>query len=131
MKHLLNIVAVAIGLVAISWVAVQRFEDRATFVPPPDAIAEGFMREVVMRRFDQARDYLSEKRQGPQVRPLAESIEAQLGSVDDVQAEMISATEEEALARVTLRSATGSVTFSVWTVWEGAAWRVAEVKQGA
>ena len=50
-------VAILIGATAS---AVELLHDRELLVPPPDAIAEGFVREVMTKRYACAREYLLE-----------------------------------------------------------------------
>jgi hypothetical protein len=57
--RLLGIV-ITFGLIlAISDVAV-RIGDRDLFVAPPEVVAEGFVREVILERYAEARSYLSD-----------------------------------------------------------------------
>ena len=132
MKELVMIGVAAAVLLSAGWVATNQFDDRQLFTPPPDAVAEGFMREVVTRRLDRALNYLPDSNAETEpLRLLADSIEERLGHVDDVQAETITSTDDEALVRVTLRSAKGSATLVVKTVWEKGGWKAADVTQGA
>ncbi|HVE71783.1 MAG TPA: hypothetical protein VNI54_10470 [Thermoanaerobaculia bacterium] len=71
--------------------------DRELFVPPPDAVAEGFVREVITGRYSRAQEYLSEPRPEKELRALRETLGH---DPTEVEAEVISRTDEEALVNV-------------------------------
>ena len=132
MKELVKIAVATALLIAISEVAVHRFNDRELFVPPPDAISEGFVREVVARRYDRAASYLADSGTSTsEIRALADSLEARMGRVNDVRAETIRSSQEEATVNVRLRSARVSDSLAVKTVWKNGGWRVDGVPHGA
>jgi hypothetical protein len=65
--------------------------DTSVFVPPPEAVAEGFMREMATGRYERAREYLSKDlaaRTGPdELKALAESLKGWTGEILDVRGE--------------------------------------------
>ena len=110
MKELLG-VAIAIALmIAMTALAVEQFGDRGLFVPPPDAVAEGFVRAVVSKRWDRARPYLAEPESmsNAQLESLQKSWEQTLGAPTQIDAETIARDDRGALASVRMQSAHGS-----------------------
>ena len=109
MKELISVIVIAALLIGATALAVEKFHDRETFVSPPDAIAEGFVRSVLEKRWDPARAYLSEPEStsDQQLSDLQKSWEARLGELSEIEAETISRDDERAQVNVTLRSARG------------------------
>ena len=126
MRVIAGIVILCVLLIGVCAAAIHQFDDRELFVSPPDAVSEGFMREVTMRRFDRSAGYLanSDTPQG-EMRILADSIEQRIGSVNDVEAETISRTDSEALIDVRLTSAKSVDSLALKAVWDGKEWKVA------
>jgi hypothetical protein len=110
MKELLSVVVAVALVVGASALAVEQFGDRETFVPPPDSVAEGFVREVLMKRWDRARPYLAEPESmsNDDLRALEQSWESRVGDPWIIEAETISRTNDRALASVRLQSEKGS-----------------------
>lgn len=110
MKELLG-VTLAMGLlIGVSALAVEQFGDRELFVPPPDVVAEGFVREIVTKRWERAREYLAEPESisDAQLEALQKSWEASVGEPTTFEAETITRDDAEALANVRMQSARGS-----------------------
>ncbi len=125
MKELAKVVIITGLLIGAAAAAIHGFGDRELFVPPPDAVAEGFMREVTMKRFDQASSYLADSGSTHFDLPgLARNIERTHGYVDDINARTITSTKGRAVVRVQLRSALRTDSMAVTTVWEGHGWKV-------
>lgn len=110
MRHLLSVLAAAAVLVAASALAVEQFEDRELFVPPPEAVAEGFIREVITGRYSRAREYLQERESmsEDQLRALEQEIESRTGDPTEVEAETVTRDDQRALVTVRVSSAQGS-----------------------
>ena len=110
MKELLGIAIAAALLIGISALAVEQFDDRETFVPPPDAVAEGFVREVMAKRWERARTYLAEppSMSRGELEALQKSWRERAGEPTEIEAETIARDDAEALAHVRMRSARGS-----------------------
>lgn len=107
MKRLLWLV-IALGVLwGICALAVETFNDRETLVPPPDAVAEGFTREVLTKRWDRAQKYLLEPVDDERLKQLHDS----LPDTSEVDAELIARTDEHALVNVRVSSA--AVAFSL------------------
>ena len=124
MKEIAGVILATALLLGMSALAIER-GDRETFVSPPDAVAEGFVREVVTKRWDRARPYLADPdaTSNAQIEALQKSWERRLGDPSEVDAELVSRTDEQALVNVRLKSAkgTGIVPFALefdgeWTI---------------
>ncbi len=118
-------VAIAFGLIAgAAALAVETFGDRELMIPPPDAVAEGFVRAVVNGRYEQARTFLAEESSmsDEELRTLGES----LGDPTEVEAETIARDEERALATVRTSGAEGSDVVS-FTLTFDREWKIARV----
>lgn len=109
MKKLLGILLAAAILIGGTALAVQ-LGDRGTFVSPPDAMAEGFVREIVTKRWDRARAYLLEPDSvsDAELAALEKSWEAQAGDPSSIEAETITQDYSQALVTVRMRSGRGS-----------------------
>ena len=110
MKELLGVAFAMAVLIGVSALAVEHFGDRELFVPPPDVVAEGFVREIVTRRWERARAYLAEPESvsDAQLEALQKGWEASVGEPVKFEAETIRRDDAEALANVRLQSARGS-----------------------
>lgn len=53
-------ILLALGVVLGITALAVRIGDRDLFVSPPDVVAEGFVREVLLERYEEARAYLSD-----------------------------------------------------------------------
>jgi hypothetical protein len=122
MKEIAGVVVAMVLLIGMSALAIERFDDRELFVSPPDAVAEGFVREVVTKRWDRARTYLVE----PDSKSDAEleTLQKAWGDPSGVDAEIVSRTGEKASVSVKLKSAKGSVVLAFELVFDGE-WKIA------
>jgi hypothetical protein len=123
MTHMLRLLAGFALTLALCAAAVAR-GDRETVTPPPDASAEGFFREVVTERFDRARPYVVREPSDAQLTSLLNRIETTAGKVDDVQADLITLTQDKALVTVRLESATGSEAIPVSLSFTEGEWKL-------
>ena len=96
--------------------AVKLFDDRELFVSPPDAMAEGFTREVMTKRWARAREYLVTPMPDAQ---LAE-LQSQLEEGANVDAETLAQDKERAQVEVRVKERT----LRVAMVWDEG-WKVA------
>jgi hypothetical protein len=110
MKEITGVLLAMALLIGMSALAIQRFDDRELFVSPPDAVAEGFVREVVTKRWDRARTYLvdPDAMSNPDLEALQKSWERRVGNPSEVEAELVSRTDQQASVNVKLKSAKGS-----------------------
>lgn len=111
MTRLLAVVVALAALLGASALAVHTLGDRELVVPPPDAVAEAFVREVVTGRYARAQEYLIEPRPEDELRALRQ----QLGEPTEVEAETIARDQQQALAIVRVSDAKRSeaVAFSL------------------
>jgi hypothetical protein len=83
--------AVVVTLVALAFVAAIVMEGRDTtvFVPPPEAVAEGFARQIAARRYDRAIQDVDERSGITTInaRLAGEELHATGGEVDNVEGE--------------------------------------------
>jgi hypothetical protein len=106
--------------------------DRATFVSPPDARAEAFVRQLMSRRAELARKFVSRDVR-MQVSPPAlqlgfEALEAQLGEVEDVTTETLFLDRQTAVARAELVARGGRrTTLEFGFKWELNGWAIREL----
>jgi hypothetical protein len=87
--------------------AVETLNDRETLVSPPDAVAEGFTREVLTKRWDRAQEYLVAPVEDERLKELHDS----LPDSSEVDAVLISRDDEHAL--VTVRVSSSVVSYSL------------------
>lgn len=125
MKEIVSVtiaVAVMFGVCAL---AVDRFDDRETFIPPPDAVAEGFAREVVTKRWDRAREYLADPQSmsNAEIAALQKSWEQRVGDPSVIEAETISHDHAHASVNVRMKSAKGSEAVAFALTFDGE-WKI-------
>ncbi|MDP9191348.1 MAG: hypothetical protein M3P06_06570 [Acidobacteriota bacterium] len=124
MKEIAGVILATTLLLGMIALAVER-GDRETFVSPPDAVAEGFAREVVTKRWDRARTYLADpdSMSNAEIAALQKSWEQRIGDPSEVHAETISRTEDKALVNVNLKSARGSEAHLLALAFDGE-WKI-------
>ena len=110
MKEILGVTLAMAVLIGVSALAVEQCGDRELFVPPPEVVAEGFVREIVTKRWDRARPYLAEPESvsDAQLEALQKAWESSVGDPSEFEAETVARDDAEALANVRMRSARGS-----------------------
>jgi hypothetical protein len=125
--RLLGILLITALLMGASAAAVGPMRDREIFTPPPEAVAEGFMREVMSNRYDQARAYLvkSDAVSNDVLGEMEHQVEGAIGDVHDVKSELASRTDNRALVVVRMKSAQSSDARGVALEWEDGEWKVA------
>jgi hypothetical protein len=119
--------AVASALLIIAG-GVFGLGDWSIFGPPPESVAEGFVRQVVAGRYQRALPYLSEavaeKTTAASLRQLKEELESRSGKILNVQGAMErrNGSDAEAAARLQTRNGTFSLRFEmtrsngVWSI---------------
>jgi hypothetical protein len=123
----LGVAAVSLALVA--W-AVFVLGDRTVLVPPPEAVAEGFMRQLQTRRFEQARSYLARPavRSAEDLRARLEALERAVGRIQDVRGRRgtVGSLDASSVADLTTADrARAEVAFSLRR--EHGEWRIADL----
>lgn len=125
MKELLGVMLTIALMLGISRIAVHYFGDRETFVQPPDAVAEGFVREVMTKRWDRARASFDEPDavSNSEIEALQKAWHERVGDPSEFEAETITRDADRALVNVRMQSARGSeaVSFALrfhdkWTI---------------
>ena len=111
--------ALLVGATAFS----VKHGDRALMVSPPDAVAEGFVREVVMKRYTRAEPYLQHEVSEEKLAALQRSIEAEVGEPIVFDAKIISSNEKDALVNVRLESGKGSQALGFTLQFDGE-WKI-------
>lgn len=123
MMKLLGVVVTIALVLAAHAVGVESLHDRELFTPPPDAVAEAFTREVIAKRWDQAREYLAE----PVAQPALEELQSQLEEGENVDCELTSRDDEKASVEVRV----GKKTLAMEVEWREGEWEVARFPQGS
>jgi len=119
MKELVSVLAVMALLIGASALAVGPMRDRETFIPPPDAVAEGFLREVATKRWSCAREYLYT----PVADAELQELHRRIGDATQFEAETITRTADQAL--VTVRTASANQTNAIaFTLFFDRRWKV-------
>lgn len=110
MKELLAVLAGFLVLAGAASLAVGTFGDRDLFVPPPDAVAEGFIRETLTGRYTRAKHALREPESVSEqdLRDLEKRIEADVKEASEIEASVVSRDDERALVTVRISSSEGS-----------------------
>lgn len=126
MRELIAVTVCFALLAGATWLATERFSDRELLVPPPDAVAEGFVRETITGRYARARQYLAEPESmtDDDVRAIEQQIESWVGEPTEVEAEVLSRDDGQALANVRVSSAQGSQSLSYALVFDKE-WKIA------
>jgi hypothetical protein len=104
MKAIVQLVAaLTLAMIVVAaWVFAAG--DRRTLVPPPDAVAEGFLRQLAARRYDRVESYVSRTRRSAPawsaatLRRRFEPLWRYTGQVNQVDAELVSIDGDRARA---------------------------------
>ena len=121
------VVALAVGAAAL---AVFVLGDEATFVPPPEAEAESFMRAMATHRFEQALAHVTEELRaaGPgALRRRQEEVEQARGRVRDVRGGPAWRSGRSAESSVRLDTDAGVAVLRLRLVRHRGEWRVASL----
>jgi hypothetical protein len=122
MKELVVLLVCVAVLAGGALLATETLDDRELTVPPPDAVSEGFVRAVSLERFDPARAYVSDD-----VAMNLRALHAQIGRAEQVEAETVEQSDEQALVRVQTESAKANHLLYVSVEWEQE-WKVSDVR---
>jgi hypothetical protein len=121
--QLLAVLALAMAVVA-AWVFGAG--DRQTFVPPPDAVAEGFVRQLASRRYDRVDSYLSRSHRitAAELRWRCDPLWRYSGQVNHVDAELVARDAERARAVARVSGDVAEARFVVELTREHGLWKV-------
>lgn len=130
MSRLLGVLGWIGAALALAALIVHGLEDRRTLVPPPDAVAAEFVRQIVTGRAEQAMPLLSDRLR-PRWPPddldaAGRRLESELGEVGDVSAELESIFGERAAASAILDGARGTRSLRFEFVREQGKWLIEE-----
>ena len=123
-------IVIVVGLVVAAAASISG--DRSIMVPPPDARAEAFVRELATHRYKLARRYVAaDMRRHISAEMLQQAfgrVTAQIGTVQDVQAQLLWSDRSHALARAEVRGTSGvRLPLQFGLVWEHGRWAINEL----
>jgi hypothetical protein len=130
MRAPLAVIAVVALAVGVAGLAVFALGDGATFVPPPEAEAESFLRAMATHRYEQALAHVTEELRagGPgRLRERQEQIERSRGHVRDVRGGPAWRSGDAAEAAVRLATSEGPAVLRLRLVRRRGEWRVASL----
>jgi hypothetical protein len=122
--------AVALAAAAVALFVIQR-GDVGTFVPPPEAVVEGFMKEMASGRYSRAIPYLSDRLEAQAsadtLRTLALGFERQHSRIEDARGEPGWIVGNRAFARARVKTPGGEVVQPFGLVRERGLWGIDEM----
>jgi hypothetical protein len=128
MNRELWVVFITMGALALIGLAVFVGGDRQTLVPPPEASAEGFVRQVVLQRYRQTRQYLASGSAAElSVSHLAawrDRLDARSGHITKIDPSGVVMDDTRALAHVRVRGTRADADVSVPMRRERGLWKV-------
>lgn len=131
MKPLILVAAIAAAALGGIGAAVFGAGDRSVLVPPPEAVAEGFTRELVEHRYDLALRYLSrDLRRRTSAATLGDRFDPvwqRLGKHNQVDAELQWMQGSTSAARAFVAAQAGHGVLQFRLVREHGLWRIAEL----
>jgi hypothetical protein len=106
--------------------------DAKTLVPPPEAVAEGFVRTLAAGRYARATPFLSKRlattTDESNLRAIAKQIEAGAGGILDVRGQTDSIDGEFARATAIVKTRSGERYVELRLVRESGVWSIDEIK---
>jgi hypothetical protein len=122
---------VGVTLIALSVVAavVIGGQDTTYFVPPPEAVAESFTREIAARRYDRTLQFVDPASGITEInaRLGGEELHARAGAIDNVQGEPGAIVGERATASaVVITERAGRVRYFFRLTRSGHTWKIVE-----
>jgi hypothetical protein len=130
MKTIAQILATMTLALAVIAVCVFAAGDRQTLVPPPDAVAEAFVRQAAARRYDRVHALQSSRRQELSAAVLRQYLDPLwrfTGTVNQVDAELVSIEGDHARAVATAYGDLTEARFVFDMVREDGLWKVYDV----
>ncbi|HEX2122587.1 MAG TPA: hypothetical protein VHL59_13185 [Thermoanaerobaculia bacterium] len=116
MSRIIGLALALALLVGAGLFAVELLDDRELLVPPPDAVAEGFTREVLTKRYDCARDYLLAP--DSVSKEELEALQQRLGEPQNVETKTTAQNDDEATVEVTLKETSFTVPLAFDDEWK-------------
>jgi hypothetical protein len=127
MKAIVQLLAAMMLALVVIAVWVFAAGDRQTMVPPPDAVGEGFLRQLATRRYDRVGSYLSHGRQewsAAELRRQFDPLWRYTGTVNQVDAELVSIDGERARAVAIAHGDLADARVLVELIRERGVWKV-------
>lgn len=128
MHRELSVVLIVMGALALIGLAVFVGGDRQTLVPSPEASAEGFVRQVVLERYRQTRQYVAAGSAGElsatHLAAWRDRLEARSGPITQVDPSGVVMDGIRALAHVRVRGTRAAAALSVPMRRERGLWKV-------
>lgn len=126
------LIVVTCGLVFAGIGTAIRLGDRSVLVPPPEAVAEGFVRQLETGRYSRAIPYLAAdlaSRTTPDtLRILYESLQARAGRIHEIRGDRERVGEDRAVALALLRTETGPDTLRFPMRREHGVWSIESIE---
>ena len=127
-KTLLSVVLVIAAALAVIAVSVFAGHDRSVLVAPPDAVSEGFVRQLAMDRYDLAHRFLARDLKAhasvSDLRRGFEPLRRATGKPDQVEATAPSISGERARVLVTLEGRQATASMYVDLIREQGVWKI-------
>ena len=134
MKEILLSIGVIAGALALSGAAVFVARDGATFVPPPEAAAEEFTRELSQKRYAIAWRHMSsaarQRDSEAQLRARFEPVLAELGKINHVEADEVASSGDTATATSSIDGSRHDVVLTLALRRENGLWMVEQWEVG-
>ena len=131
MRELFIVVAVVAGALLFAAGAVFGLHDRQTFVPPPESVAESFARQLAMRRYDLAVNYLGGELRlttgANDLRARFDPMRQQIGTPNQVSGGRDWVQESEASARARIDGDFGNAVLPFRLAAEKGLWRITQL----
>ena len=128
MSPSLSLSAVTAAMLAVLAIAVRAFDDRHTTVPPPEVVAENFVRQLNGHRFRQTKRFFSSSLQrswNPQeLQRWWSEIESQVGEVQTIEGVTERVDRSAAETEVKIQGRENTVTLRLPLHWERGVWVV-------
>jgi hypothetical protein len=128
MRRELSVVLITMSALAVIGVVVLVGGDRHTFVPSPEASAEGFVRQVVLERYPQTRQYAASgsaaELSATHLAAWRNRLEARSGHIKQVGPSGVVMDHARALAHIRVRGTRADTDVSVPMRREHGLWKV-------
>jgi hypothetical protein len=125
------VLLVAAASVALAVAAVKAFGDRETLVPPPEAVAEQFVRGVLAGRSEQAMQHVSRSPRGglsdEALDRWGRRVEDEIGKIGTVQAHAGRLSDDQASAVILLAGSRALRSLEFELARENGQWKIARI----
>jgi hypothetical protein len=133
MSDVAQVVGATLAALAVVAAVVIGGQDSTYFVPPPEAVAESFTREIASRRYDRAMEFVDPSSGITEInaRLGGEALHARAGAIDEVQGDPGAITGERASASaVLITERAGRVRYAFRLARRGHTWKIVEWSGG-